>query len=57
MSLADDIEYDADYFDEPRCKRCGCTDVWWNDTAKGWLLMEGAKAHSCPVDLDDFPST
>ena len=40
----------------PYCRRCGCADVWWHDTAKGWLLMEGAKAHSCPVDTDDFPS-
>jgi len=39
-----------------RCNRCRSMGVWWSETDKGWVLMEGSKVHSCPVDLGDFPS-
>lgn len=64
MSYFDDNEDDIVYgrrckpavFREPRCNRCGSTDVRWRQQTGKWVLFsnEPGKVHVCDLSDDDF---
>lgn len=41
---------------EPRCSRCGSTDVRWRPNGGKWVLFssEPGKLHVCDLSDDDF---
>ncbi len=41
---------------EPRCNRCGSTDVRWRQQTGKWVLFsnEPGKVHVCDLSDDDF---
>lgn len=41
---------------EPRCNRCGSTDVRWRQQTGKWVLFsnEPGKLHVCDLDDSDF---
>lgn len=52
--------YDADEDPEPRqprCKKCGSTDVRWRQQTGKWVLfsMTPGVVHTCELKTDDFP--
>ncbi len=49
----DDIEYRRGKLRPVTCKRCGKTDLRWQDEDGEWVLMEGRyKVHRCdPKDI------
>lgn len=41
---------------EPRCNRCGSTDVRWRQQGGKWVLFSAQPGvvHACPISGDDF---
>ena len=61
MSLWDDADPDVDSEDwkprQPRCKKCGSTDVRWRQQGGKWVLfsLQPGVVHTCELKADDFP--
>lgn len=54
MTVVDTNEGDGER--EPRCSRCGSTDVRWRQQTGKWVLFsdEPGKVHVCDLDDSDF---
>lgn len=42
---------------QPRCKKCGSTDVRWRQQGGKWVLfsLQPGIVHACELKADDFP--
>ena len=55
-----DREYEEQFDHEPRqprCKKCGSTDVRWRQQGGKWVLfsLTPGVVHTCELKADDFP--
>lgn len=50
-----DDSVDDDAPNEPKCRRCGSTNVRWRQQGGKWVLfsLEPGKLHVCPI-IDNF---
>ena len=52
-----DAEEQGDEPRQPRCNRCGSTDVRWRQQGGKWVLfsLQPGVEHRCPTTDDAFP--